>query len=120
MVDFTEMKPEASLGYRAYRYVDRFYATGSEEYGYHTEMRVELLEFDVVKETLHGFWINPYPYLYQPKRFVRINARRQYACLSKSDALESYKRRKKQQVRILESQLAFAKQGLAMAEGGRI
>ena len=108
---------EKLLGYKAYRYVDHFYASGNEDWGFATVHNIKLLEFDVTKETLHGFWINPYPYIYQPKKFVRINAKKQFACLSKEDALESYKRRKKQQIRILENKLGFAKIGLTKAEG---
>lgn len=99
-----------NLGYRAYRYIDTVYSSGDDDYGFTTFVKVVLHEFEVIKETPKGIWIR----VPGRKRFVNLGARKKYACLSKLDALESFKRRKMRQIRILETQLRHAKEALGI------
>jgi len=94
---------------KAYRYVDTLYSRGDGDFDYSTYVDVYLLEYDVVKETLKGIWIQD---ILGRRRFVNLNSRKKFACLSKEDALISFKARKERQIRILESQLKLAKEAL--------
>jgi len=110
------------LPYKAYRYVDNLYSSGDEEYGYATIIKVDLEEFDVVKETLKGMWVQPlwakdYPDTeLKHRRFVNLNSRKKFACLSKEDALRSYIARKERQIKILKNQLQNAETALSYAQ----
>lgn len=94
---------------KAYRYVDTLHSSGSEEYGFSLYITVYLLEYQIVKETPRGIWIEEY---IGKKRFVNLSARKKFACVSKEDALISFRKRKERQIRILENQLRFAKEAL--------
>lgn len=75
---------------------------------------VELYEYDVVKETLKGVWIQ----LLSPwKRFVRtVDVRKQYAWPTKELAMESFRARTKAHIRILKARLRVQERGLLIAE----
>lgn len=94
----------------AYRYIDRGYDDGY--------VVVELVEFDVVKFTPCGFRIANWRHTRQEKekKFVLLPARKQYAHLTKADALESFKQRKRRQIMILKGQLKQAEIALAKGE----
>lgn len=49
-------------------------------------------------------------------RFVRLTARKKWACETKEEAIESFRARKKRQIRILARQLAKAKDDLSLVE----
>ncbi len=99
--------------YKAYRYKDTVFSTGDEEYGYRTHLNVTLIEFNVVKETPKGFWVED---IIGRRRFVNLHSQKKYACLSKSDAIESFIRRKQAQIRILKTQLRHAEEALRYGE----
>lgn len=73
---------------------------------------VTMLEFDVVKETPRGVWLE----MYGTKRFCLKNARKRYACPTQVEAKESFIARKKRQIKILTKQLEHAKLALEMIE----
>jgi len=95
---------------KAYRYTDILYSSGDEDYGYHTHVQINLLEFEVVKETLKGIWIED---ILKRRRFINLNLRKKYACLSKEDATVSFISRKKAQIKILKNQLRNAESALS-------
>ena len=96
-----------------YRYVDWLVGSGNDEYGYHTDIRIALLEFPIVKLTKCGIQIELFP---EKTRFVRSLARKKFACTTKEEALHSYRKRKEAQIRILESHLYYARSALSIAE----
>ena len=91
---------------KLYRYEDRHY--------YYGGARVDLLEFEVIKETSSGVWIKS-PY-YSKNKWVNLKARKKFACPTVEEALESYLMRKKRQIRILKGQLSRAKSALYEGE----
>lgn len=95
----------------AYRYEDiRYAGTDEGDRGY---MRIELSEFDVLKTTPKGFWINAWT----GKRFVRNEGKKRFACLSKSDAMTSFNARKQRQKSIYEARLADCVEAIELAKG---
>lgn len=107
---------KVSLG-KAYRYESRLYSSGDEEYGYHTHVMVELIEYEIIKRTNKGIWIiDNYRFVFMPtyigKKFVNLTARKKFACLTKDDALKSFIARKERQIKILTSQLQNAQTAL--------
>jgi hypothetical protein len=78
-----------------------------EEYG-STPLQVEMRWYHVTKRTPCGAWLG--------SRFVRLNARKQFASNTEKEALESYIARKKRQIGILSAQLREAERGLKIAE----
>lgn len=72
-------------------------------------------EFPVIKETKCGVWID----IYGQKRFVNLEAKKKYACRTEEEALESYRARKRRQIKILEHRLAEAKAALALNHDNR-
>ena len=98
-----------------YRFVDYGVSVGSEEYGFSSRREVFLREFRVIKETPKGAWIEVS--FAGDKRFVRLDARKQYACPTVELARQSFIARKKRQIKILTTQLGNAKLALTYAEG---
>ena len=103
-LEFMNIEQPKVIG-KAYRYVDILYGDDC-----HTYVRVYLHDYPIIKETPKGIWINDW----SKKRFVNLNARKKFACLTKEDALISFKARKERQIRILESQLRHAKEALSV------
>lgn len=101
------------LNYKAYRYEDYLTSSGSEEYGYNTQVNIRLQEYNVIKETLHGFWIELYP---NKNKFVRLDTRKKFACISKPDAWYSFVARKQHQIRILKAKLQDAEIALDLSK----
>jgi hypothetical protein len=101
---------------KAYRYIDTLYASGDEDYGYTTYLKVLLREYEVIKETPKGIWIEDLHVnkksVLVGQRFVNLNSHKKFACLTKEDASLSFIARKKRQVKILENQLKYAKEAL--------
>ena len=81
------------------------------------ELRVR--QFDVKKVTPKGVWLD---LGWGDARFVRTNARKQYACPTLELAMESFKARKQRQIKLLTSQLRRAERALALgiAQAGAI
>ncbi len=103
VVEFKEIEKPRSLG-TMYRYQDYSYSVGSEDYGYSTQVQVNLHKFNIIKETLKGQWIQDELGIMKP-RFVLNHGRKRYAWFTKEEALTSFIARKKKQIRLLESQL---------------
>jgi len=85
-----------------------------EEYGT-TAPRLELHWFPVTKRTPCGAWIG-YSSLFADGRFVRLTANKRFACSTIKEALESFRQRRRRQVRILTNQLKTAEYELGMVE----
>lgn len=75
-------------------------------------IRLEVYEFRVLSTTPKGVWIDRWG----TKRFVLLDARKRFACPTKAEALTSYIKRKERQIRILNSQIEYARQALELAE----
>ncbi|MEQ1950913.1 hypothetical protein [Mesorhizobium sp. CN2-181] len=73
-----------------------------------TPLQVEMHWYPVTKRTPCGAWIGD--------KFVRLTARKRWACNTEKEALESYAARKKRQISIYEARLVEAKRGLTIAE----
>ena len=71
-------------------------------------------KFSIVKYTRCGVWIKLDYYPYKDK-FVNLNAKKKYACLTKKEAIESFIKRKNRQIEIPTDQLYHAKKALDMA-----
>jgi hypothetical protein len=76
---------------------------------------LDLEAFKVVRETPKGKWVeNPYS---TKHRFIRNNGRKRFAHETREAALESFKRRKICQIRILKTQLRTAEESFLIAGG---
>lgn len=86
-----------------YRYEDSLVHAWDYEYETiaHSRVVVNLREFDVLKNTPCGVWLD----VFGTKRFVKTKARKRWACPTKEEARESFLARKGKQKRILNSQL---------------
>jgi hypothetical protein len=103
-----------------YRYEDRTYSLGLNQFddplpGY--TLKVELQEYRIIKRTPQGAWIVYGSWsMHTPKRFVLLSARKRFACETKEEALESFKARKRKQIKILKAQLKRAEMALSSAD----
>ena len=111
---------------KLYRYRDvQFGSCDEYENIISTRVAVEVMEFDVVKETRCGAWIHYGCQLFQPDvipprselKFVNFRCRKQFACRTKEEALASFVARKQRQISILNAKLRRAKEALAEANG---
>ena len=84
-----------------YRYTD--------VYGIENYIELRLDRFEIVKKTQCGAWIKLYG---GKKKFILNNTYKKWACATPEIALESFRARKKKQVRILKSQLKRAEAAL--------
>lgn len=74
----------------------------------------------IEKETPKGWWVRKVMfdnYTKDDKHFVLKKARKRYAYPTIPEAMESYRRRKEKQIRILARQLAQTKRRLKIIEG---
>lgn len=87
-----------------YRYQDTLYS----------EERVMLVKssFPVLSTTPTGVWLD----VYGAKRFVKLDARKRFACPTEAEALESFHARKRRQIRLLKHQLRRAETALTLTE----
>jgi len=94
-----------------YRYQDQSVSVGSEEFGFHSAVRVELYEYEVLKHTEHGVWIlyygNP-----NARKFVLSTARKKFAHPTIEAAKESFVARKTKQIKIYTSRINQIKDAL--------
>lgn len=72
---------------------------------YTNSINLYLTEYKIIKRTEYGVWIE----FNCDKKFVNLEARKQFACATKEAAFISFKRRKARQISILTSQLNRAK-----------
>lgn len=108
----------AHVGGTAYRIENKFYAPSLDEFDEPTGPSQQVLEvkkFKITKVTAAGIWID---YWTGPK-FVLLTAYKKFACLSLDEAKESFRARKKRQIRILSNQLHRAEYALKMVEALR-
>lgn len=99
-----------------YRYEDHRYNESSwDDYldKFIPHIRLRMDSYLILKTTPCGVWISLFG---GSKRFVLLTARKKWACKTKEEALESFIRRKKRQIGILECQLAEAQEALRLAE----
>lgn len=100
-----------------YRFDGVRYSAGVDEWGdplpYKGRREIRCSAYPIIKRTMKGAWI--YTYDGGGKKFVNLTARKQFACLTKQLALESFIARKQRQIKILNSQLDDAKTFLAEA-----
>jgi hypothetical protein len=68
--------------------------------------------YRVTKRTPKGAWI-------EGDKFVLLSARKKYACETIEEAIESFRQRKKRQIKLLETQLRKAKEDLSLADPSR-
>jgi len=105
-----------------YRYEEVRYSLGVDEWDDPIpgcSVQLELREFPVFKQTAKGVWIliSKFTHL---KRFVLFESRKKFACLTKEEALISFKARKRSQIKILEEQLEGARKALRLAESTNV
>lgn len=88
-----------------YRYEDRrvcSIAYGGDAEWNNSYCEIYLHEYEVLKETPKGVWINRYG----TPRFVLLNARKRFACPSKEEAKQSFLARKQAHLRHLNRKIA--------------
>lgn len=95
----------------AYRFEDVHYSLGVDQWddplpGY--TLRVVLRTYKIIKHTPKGIRID----IYGGTKFINLDSRKKWACLTKEEALESYIFRKKRQARILSAQLESTQKAL--------
>ena len=126
----TESMPRDKNAEYFYRYEDVVYSLGVDEFddpipgGW---VRVELREYRVLRRTPKGVRIEDWgiPRVRRLSdgseklvygKFVLLDARKRFACPTKEEALDSFKARKKKQIRILKEQLKRAEDALSFAD----
>lgn len=105
-----------------YRYVDIQYA-GYDPWAEFeqppstlNDLKVELREYEVLKETPKGVWLYASRgYGFRSTTFVRQEARKRFAAPTKDEALRDFIARKQAQVRIYSARLARAERAIELA-----
>lgn len=83
----------------------------------HSSYKVLLHEYDIIKETPKGFWIDYYSnYSHGNKKFVRKEGIKKYASQTKEGAKKDFIARRNKQISILESRLERSKLELEIAK----
>lgn len=108
-----------------YRYEDVAYAVMSnyETESWSSRIVVELREYPVLRRTSKGVWLDvgvrfvgiPSIDTATPK-FVLIDARKRFACPTIEEAAESFRARKRRQIRIYEARIRQARIAFAQVE----
>jgi len=99
-----------------YRFVDMRHANVDEWDNHtHTYTAVYLQRFKVIKHTPKGVWLQ----MFFQKRFVLNGARKKFACPTIEEAKESFRARKRAQIRILSSKIANAKEAMYLIDNRR-
>jgi hypothetical protein len=87
---------------------------------YHfSDIRLELEEYDLVKETPKGYWIGSYiNHRSEPfwKKWIPKESKKRFAYPTKKEALENYIKRTESRIKILESQKFECQIGLRRAK----
>jgi hypothetical protein len=105
-----------------YRYHDVAYSTGYDEFTDRSTgsvIEVELKEYEVLRHTPKGVWINASPFRSSTslkdladEKFVLLSARKRFAHPTRKEAMTSFLARKKAQIRIYEARISRAKTAL--------
>jgi len=82
------------------------------------EWGVQCDEFEVLKETPKGYWIDT-PFELKRKRWVSKTGFKRYAYTTKDPAADSFIARRKKQIFLLEGRLVFAKASLEFFEANK-
>lgn len=98
-----------------YRLEDRLVSTG--EYS-PARTEVTLFKLLVVKETPKGVRLVGLQYGHEKPRFVAHEGKKKFACATIEEAVESFKKRKSRQIRILEAQAQHAREAHDLAHLG--
>lgn len=77
-------------------------------------MMLLMSTFPVLRQTPAGVWLD----VCGRERFVKVDARKRFACPTEEEALQSFHARKRRQVRILRYQLASAEAALRLQKDG--
>lgn len=88
-----------------YRYKEMLWSEG--------KLTLMLHEFNVIRETPKGVWIEVWP---GKNRFILSQANKHWACPTTEEALESFYARKRRQAGILRAQLAMAEAALQLTK----
>ena len=88
-----------------------------DEYGntLHSYTKLNLLRYEIIKHTKKGAWIKYFANK-SGKKFINFDWKKRFACRTKKEALESFKFRKKRQIRIIKSRLRIAESALKICE----
>ena len=81
--------------------------------------KLELHEYDLLKETPKGYWIGYGGFGFSSlcwKKWVSKTAKKRYAYPSKEEAMTNYIKRTERRIKILKSQLEECKHGLRVAK----
>lgn len=71
--------------------------------------RAYLHSFNVVRKTARGVWLD----VYGRDRFQLSDCRKRFACPTLAEALESFKARKRRQLKLLRAQIQHVEEALA-------
>lgn len=85
-----------------------------EDVNYGGRTRIMEREFDVIKETNCGYWIEYYNK--DGKKWISSQARKRYAYPERENAMVNFKARKHRQIQIVGAQLQQAKDALQNAD----
>lgn len=84
--------------------------------------KLELRDYEVIKETSKGYWISHFPYKdlsnwkYLWKKWVSKTSKKKYAYPTKEEALINYIKRTERRIKILDWQLRACNVGLNKAK----
>ena len=101
-----------------YRFIDYATAAGCDEDGDPipgaTGVEILLKKYKVLSETPKGVWVQDDRFFIEdrnsvPRRWVRRDARKRFACPTIEEAMESFIARKQRQAGIYEARVRFAK-----------
>lgn len=100
-----------------YRYEGICWSAGVDEYGdplpYRGRRSIHCHEYPVIRTTKCGVWI---AMGCGEKKFVNLQATKQYACVSKFLALESFRARKRRAIAIMRARIADCEDFLKCAD----
>lgn len=89
---------------------DIFYRCEANEYIHPCcHVKIEFTEYEVIKLTPKGIWINKVHFPRHEKKFVLLSARKRYAYETKKQALYAFIKRKERHIELAELNLEFAK-----------
>lgn len=79
---------------------------------YNEHLNLHIREYRVLAHTPKGVWLDHFG----QKRFVLTEARKKFACPTREEALESFRKRKQRQAKILRAQLRDVENYIVLAD----